>query len=272
MLDVSAFNYLSKKSDLIVENISLWGDDWKKADLSGYDAVIHCVGVIPKKGMNPKTFYTVNHLLTRDFAEKAAADGVKQFVYISSMAVYGVKPSISDGIVTENTPCLPDTDYGKSKHLGEQELNKLRSDSFRVVNVRVPSIYCKENYAYFSQYEYINSKFKRPIIAFNGCVRSAIHVENLCELLYLLVINGYDGTVCPSDNDTFGTTQYCSLISGKSASRFAGIIMELIFKKNKLINNLFGSVAYSSELTGVFDGKYRIIDAATAIKEIYEKE
>lgn len=271
LLDLGAFKYLSQKDDLIVENISLWGDDWKKADLSGYDSVIHCVGVIPKKDLDTETFYSVNHILTRDFAIKAKNDGVKHFVYISSMAVYGVNPSVSDGIVYAETPLSPTSDYGKSKYLGEQELNKLESNSFKVASIRVPSIYSKENTAYFSQYEYINSKFKIIPLAFKNCVRSAIHLDNLCELIYLIIKNEYVGKVCPSDNDSFGTVEYCTLISNKKANRFFGKAIEL-FKNNSIINNLFGSVAFSPDLTNIFDGKYRIVDAEIAIKEIYQNK
>ena len=111
----------------IAENISLRGDEWKTKDFGRYNAVVHVAGIVPKEGVSPEDFYRINAQLTKEFAEKVKKDGIRRFIYISSMAVYGKEQSIdsNEGMVTANTPCVPMSDYGKSKLQAEEYLKVL---------------------------------------------------------------------------------------------------------------------------------------------------
>ena len=113
-----AIAYWLNNRECIAENISLRGDEWKTNDFGQYDAVVHVAGIVPKEGVSSEDFYRINAQLTKEFAQKVKQDGVRHFIYISSMAVYGKEQSMdsNEGRVTANTPCVPISDYGKSNN------------------------------------------------------------------------------------------------------------------------------------------------------------
>lgn len=87
-----------------VEKISLRNNDWKKQDFSQFDVVLHVAGVA-HVSRNPKLeamYYQVNRDLTIEVAKKAKNDGVKQFIFMSSIIVYGDGVG-KDGLINEHT-------------------------------------------------------------------------------------------------------------------------------------------------------------------------
>ena len=75
----------------------------------------------------------------------AKEDGVKQFIFLSSMSVYGM----DTGVITKETVPVPKSNYGKSKLQAEEGINALSSDDFKVCTLRPPMVYgkdCKGNF------------------------------------------------------------------------------------------------------------------------------
>ncbi|MFI0979344.1 UDP-glucose 4-epimerase GalE [Streptomyces sp. NPDC021093] len=64
----------------------------------------------------PLFYYHENVVGLQTVLEASAAAGVKQFLFSSSAAVYGM-PDVD--LVTEDTPCLPMSPYGETKLAGE---------------------------------------------------------------------------------------------------------------------------------------------------------
>lgn len=94
--------------------------DWSKA-LDGVQYVVHLAALahqVGKKGEGRlNEFMWVNAEGTRRLAEQCLAAGtVRRMLYISSIAAVC---SMTSSRVTDDTPCVPDTDYGKSKLAGE---------------------------------------------------------------------------------------------------------------------------------------------------------
>jgi len=102
---------------------------WRKA-LKGIDTVIHLAArahIIQEKTANPETeFQLINHLGTANLVNQAITAGVKHFIFISSI---GAMATLSEVILTEKTPCQPDTAYGRSKLGAEQSLMRLTQDT-----------------------------------------------------------------------------------------------------------------------------------------------
>ena len=76
------------------DTVSLRDSAWRELDFSVYDAVFHVAGIahadIGKASEAVKRqYYEVNTDLTLEAAGKAKAAGVRQFVFMSSMIVYG---------------------------------------------------------------------------------------------------------------------------------------------------------------------------------------
>lgn len=258
---------------LIAENYSLRGDAWKREDFSSYDSVVHIAGRVPKEGVKTEDFYKINTDLTREFAQKVKADGVKHFIYISSMAVYGKEPAIDKklGLVTIDTPCEPTSDYGKSKLLAEKALQEIEDDNFTVARIRVPSIYGKGKTEYLEQYKHLNDKFKKIPVAFKDRYKSIIYIDNLCELLYFVISEKSSGVICPDDGQ-YSAYDICkALAPEKKSSVLMGIAFNLIGWKSDRIRDYYGAISYDISLSNVFDGNYRIVALQEAVDKSYEK-
>lgn len=126
-------NYIrgNYSEDFFVEAVSLRGDDWKKMDWSAYDSVLNVVGKahadIGKLTKEEKReYYEVNCQLACRAAKKAIHDGVGQYIYMSSVIVYGdSSDSKKPVVITRNTNPSPSNFYGDSKWKAEQKLTKL---------------------------------------------------------------------------------------------------------------------------------------------------
>ncbi len=64
-------------------------------------------------------YYKVNRDLTIETAEKAKAEGVKQFIFMSSIIVYGDSSS-SKRVIDRKTVPTPSNFYGNSKLQAEE--------------------------------------------------------------------------------------------------------------------------------------------------------
>ncbi len=100
-------------------------DAWMEREFWGVDAIIHCAALVHAAGKNkPESEFTrVNVRLTELLARKAKAEGVKAFVFMSTLAVYGLET----GHIAPDTLPAPKTPYGASKFEAEKRLYPLRA-------------------------------------------------------------------------------------------------------------------------------------------------
>ncbi|MGV8934633.1 MAG: NAD-dependent epimerase/dehydratase family protein [Gallionellaceae bacterium] len=77
------------------------------------DVVVHVAG----EKRDESRMEAVNHLGTRRLVEAAARSGVRRFVYVSSVGVYGAAPH--SGVVRETFPHTPRNRYETTKDAGE---------------------------------------------------------------------------------------------------------------------------------------------------------
>jgi nucleoside-diphosphate-sugar epimerase len=88
-------------------------------DLSSFDTVFHLANIAndPAVELNPHASWEVNVLATMRLVDRAARQGVKQFVFASSASVYGLK---SEPRVTEDLELVPLSEYNKTKMVAER--------------------------------------------------------------------------------------------------------------------------------------------------------
>lgn len=255
-----------------VDNLSLRGADWRNVSLQSYDAIVHVAGIVPKTGVNAEDFYKINSELTKELAIKAKQEGVRHFIYISSMAVYGKTQQINEqkGKITLETQCNPISDYGKSKLKAEDYLCQLEDESFLVARVRVPSIYGVGKTEYLDQYQHLNEKLGRIPVAFSKNYKSFIYLDNLCELLYLIILNTTEGIICPDDGP-YSALDICSAISPRvKKSKVFGFLFNTLLRKSNRVVDYFGAIFYDESLTNIFNGAYRVKPLREAIRISYE--
>jgi nucleoside-diphosphate-sugar epimerase len=88
-------------------------------DLSPYDTIFHLANIAndPSVELNPYASWEVNVLAGMRLVDRAARQGVRQFVFASSASVYGLK---SEPRVTEDLELLPLSEYNKTKMVAER--------------------------------------------------------------------------------------------------------------------------------------------------------
>ena len=228
-----------------VETIRLRGDDWRKTDFSAFDVVYQVAGIAHQKetAENAQTYYEVNCDLAAAVAEQAKAAGVGQFVYLSSMSVYGM----DTGVITRETPPVPTSHYGKSKLLAEERLRHLADDSFRIAILRPPMVYGKDCPGNFQTV--IKLVKRLPIFPRVCNRRSMIYVENLCAFVKLVIDRKLDGCYFPQNREYAETTQIARLAAKSLGKRvwfsfLAGAGVLLLRPCSSKLRKAFGSLTY----------------------------
>lgn len=241
-----------------VEMISLRTDDWRQRSFAGFDAVLHAAGIVhqpkSKDDLSQAELYDrVNHLLAVEVAEKAKCEGVGQFLFLSTEAVYGIHAPMGKVMtITKDTPLHPDDNYGISKAKAEEGIGALRDDTFKVVILRPPMIYgkgCKGNYQTLAKLAR-----KLPVFPLVENQRSMLYIDNLCEFIRLLVEDEADGLFCPQNEEYVSTSDMVNRIAhlngrGILMVRGFGWALKLLRPMTGMVDKAFGSLCYDRSLS-----------------------
>lgn len=172
--------------DIAVGDLGV-GTDWSAA-LAGCDTVIHLaarVHVMQDKLANPLTAYReVNVAASLNLARQALEQGVRRFVFVSSVKVNGEQTS-GRPYDAADVPAPQDA-YGVSKLEGELALRELAATSgLELVIVRPPLVYGPGVKANFQRLMgLVRSGLPLPLGAIQNC-RSMVALPNLVDFLIL---------------------------------------------------------------------------------------
>lgn len=194
----SFMNYVDGDSDFFVEEYDLQRNDWDQKDFSSYDTIFHVAGIahFSKDPSKKDLYYQVNTELTTAVAQKAKAEGIAQFVFMSSIIVYG-DSTAKERVITRETEPIPSDFYGDSKLQAEKALNQLADEVFKVTILRPPMIYGKNSKGNYPRL----SKLARltPVFPNIENQRSMLHIDNLCEFLKQVMLRQETGVFFPSE-------------------------------------------------------------------------
>ena len=222
--------------------ISLRDDTWKNTSFAEYDVILHAAAIVHKREtrFNRHKYYLINRDLCEDLAKKAKADGVRQFIFLSSISVFG----INCGVISHNTPLNPTTHYGRSKLAAESLLQPLADDNFKIAVLRPPMVYgpdCPGNYAKLRQ-----MVKALPIFPNYPNKRSIVGIDNLCGAVNDIIINSKSGIFYPKDPYPVSTTQMAENIAAESGKKLktTTVFNNLIDRTIRFntIQKLFGSL------------------------------
>ncbi len=196
-IGVSFENYINTNfhNDYTVDTVDMIDGTWREKDFSEHDVIFHVAGIAHQKenAENAEMYYKINRDLAIAVAEKAKKDGVGQFVFLSSMSVYGVET----GTITKETVPLPKSNYGKSKLQAERAIEKLQDDSFKIAVLRPPMVYgknCKGNYQTLRKFALKIKMF--PTLKNR---RSMIFVDNLSAYVEKTIATNSSGLFLPQN-------------------------------------------------------------------------
>jgi len=222
--------FISSYSNIFkFKTFSLLTQQLEDIEFEGIDVVLHCAALVHQKKKKPFNEYLkVNANYPSKLATLAKQNGVKQFVFISTIAVHDNK----EDYITENTICKPSTPYGKSKYDAENLLLSMNESSFRVSIVRVPMIYGQNapgNIA--SLLKLIKFLPILPLGNINN-KRTFISIQNICYALSEVIKQSQDGIFLFGDNDSISTSRLAELLSESLGRRV--YLIEIPFLRNVL--------------------------------------
>lgn len=258
-----------KNNGYKVTMVGMRDEEWKKIDFSLFDTVVHVAGIahVSTDPRMKEQYFKINRDLTKEVAMKAKESGVKQFIFLSSIIVFG-KATYSQKAINVRTKANPENFYGESKIQAEKELLTIEDKSFKVSIVRPPMIYgenSKGNYPKLSRLANIS-----PLFIKNANKKSMIYIKNLCEFLYLLIKNNEKGIFHPQNNEVISSSKLFNTIANVNSKKILNIkisdvFMKILIDKIEIFSKIFGDLYYEEKLSQ-YKEKYNVFSFDESIK------
>lgn len=240
------------KNQYEIKTFSFLKDDINILDCKDVDIVFHLSALVHQMaGARKEEYEKVNVSQTLALAKKAKESGVKHFVFMSTVKVYGEETEFT---YTENTICNPEDEYGKSKLKAELELQKLEDENFKVSIIRTPIIYgygVKANIK-----NLVNLVNKVSLLPFGNIKnkRSMVYIGNLCHIVDEVTTQQKAGIFLASDDEPLSTSKLIELIA-KNLDKKVYLIKIPFFEsllkilKPSFHKRLYGSLEVDNSIT-----------------------
>lgn len=267
-----------RQSEIHTDTVDMRDGTWRQKDFGGYDAVFHVAGIahadVGKATEEEKRqYYEVNTELTAECAQKAKNEGVRQFIFMSSIIVYGESAGIGRRkVITAETKPAPANFYGDSKLQAEERLLALQDEAFRVVILRPPMIYgrgSRGNYPLLA-----GMATGLPLFPKEKNERSMLYIGNLCKFVELMIQNEEQGIFYPQNRDYVCTSDMVKAIAAEHGRKIhlTGLFHPILLlfgriggKFGELTDKAFGNLVYDQALSR-YREEYRIYDLEESIR------
>jgi UDP-glucose 4-epimerase len=234
-----------------IKTFSFLKDDIHSLNCNYTDTVLYLSALVHQMdGASCEEYERVNVTQTLELAKKAKENGVKQFIFMSTVAVYGIET----GVMNEKSDYTPLTEYGKSKLRAEIELQKLDNKNFKVSIIRPPIVYGKNAPGNMkSLLKLIN---KVPLLPFGKIEnkRSMVYIGNLCHLVYEIITQEKLGIFLASDDQPLSTSRLIELMA-KNLDKKVYLVKIPFFEsllkilKPSFHKRLYGSLEVDNSIT-----------------------
>lgn len=225
--------------------------------LKGTDIVIHLaarVHVMNDSAVSPLEEYReVNTRGTVNLARQAALEGVKRFVFVSSIKVNGESTS-QDRPFTSTDKYAPEDDYGLSKSEAEQQLFKIgKKTGMEIVIIRPTLVYgpgVKANFA--SLMQLVSKGIPLPFGCIKNNKRSLVSLDNLIDLIVTCIDHpkAANQVFLISDDHDVSTSEMVSYMAQALSKPSWQLpvplwcykLVGVIFNKSAVVDRLTGSL------------------------------
>lgn len=215
------------------------------SDFRGVDAVFNVAGIahIQETDENRHLYFDINRDLVVKIAEAAKMGGVKQFVLLSTMSVYG----LTVGHIRKSDRVNPVNAYGRSKAEADEAIRDLEDDTFRFACLRPPMVYgkgCKGNYQRLRSFA-----LKSPLFPDYRNRRSMIYIGNLCEFVKNVIDEEKQGLFFPQNAEYVDTAEMVRLIAekhGKKIRMTGAFNWAVRIAPLGIVKKVFGDLTYES--------------------------
>lgn len=206
-------NYIKYSQNKEIDEISLIDNQPEEINFRGYDVVLHLVAIVHQsKTISEKEYFKINRDLCLRTAEEAKKTGVKQFIFLSTVKVYG-EFNPESGPWIENSECYPEDSYGRSKYEAETELRKLEDNDFTVSIIRTPLVYGKDVRANMLNIMKLVDRMKILPFGKVNNKRSFTYAKNLIGFIDRIIEEKASGVFLAMDSKPLSTTELVQLIA-----------------------------------------------------------
>lgn len=236
-----------------VDVIATKGLEPKPELFQGIDAIFCVAGIahIKETADNRHLYFDVNRDLVVEIAKAAKTAGVKQFILLSSMSVYGLEV----GRITKDMEPKPITAYGQSKLEADEEIKKFEDESFIFTCLRPPMVYgkdCTGNYQALRKFA-----LKSPIFPRFENKRSMIYIGNLCEFVKACIEFERRGLFFPQNAEYTNTSEMVRAIAethGKKIWLTKALNWAIRIAPVNIVKKVFGDLVYEKvDTVGKYD-------------------
>ena len=264
-------------ADISVETVDMRDGRWREKSFGSYDCVFHVAGIAHVDTGNPSEetkarYFAVNRDLAVETARKAKREGVKHFIFMSSITIYGDSaPAGSKKIIYRDTVPSPETVYADSKWQADQALQQIADERFTVAVLRPPMIYgkgCKGNFPMLA------ALAKRtPVFPLVKNQRSMLYIDNLTEFVCQIILRNRGGVYWPQNAEYSNTSEIVREIAAGSGKRIllvkglnwaVKLISRWPGKPGNIMKKVFGNLTVEPALS-VYDFDYQIVDWKTSV-------
>lgn len=263
------------QEEYYTEKISVRGEAWKEKSFSGYDVMFHAAGIAHAdvgdvSEERKRQYYEVNTDLTIALAKKAKAEGVKQFIFMSSMIVYS---GCKETHITKETLPVPLNVYGDSKWRADLNVQELNALDYKTVVIRPPMIYGKNSRGNYPHLAKLAAKL--PVFPIVKNKRSMLHIDNLCEFVKQAIDGEKSGVFFPQNAEYTATSDMVKMIAEVKGHKICLIpgfdwaikrMMKLPGKIGGLAAKAFGDFTYDMRMSEYPGMDYQIVHLKESIK------
>ena len=226
--------------------------DWQSFDFSEFDVVYHVAGLAHSTPDESQRdfYYQVNTELAYQTAGKAAKEGVSQFIFMSSIIVYGSGKVGQKRVITKDTPLDPDNFYGDSKKQAEKKILSIPG-SMKIVILRPPMIYGPESKGNYP----LLAKFagKTPVFPTIKNERSMLFVGNLALFIKRCIDKELEGIYLPQNEHYVSTCDLVKKIAQYHDHKILFISLfnpfVRLFHSVSVVNKVFGNLIIDPSLS-----------------------
>ena len=262
-----------KEATFVVDEISLRNIDLNTLSFKNYDVIFHVAGIAhitSNKKMIPE-YFRINRDLAIEVAKKAKQEGVKQFIFTSTMAIYGDDRTLGDFRPIDIEKPSPTNAYGQSKLAADLAIQKLQDQNFKVSILRIPLVYGVNSKGNFPKLEELAGRIS--IFPKLENIRSVINVLSLSELIRLLIIKKNYGVFYPQDKEYFSTSNFIKKYREKIHKKtifipFLSLILKFLSVFIKSINKIYGNKFYDAKVSVIEGVHYQIESCSSYIEKL----
>lgn len=247
---------MREPENFYVETLDMRDPNWKNFDFSKFDVVFHVAGIahIKETKKNIDQYFMVNRDLAVEVATKAKSSGVSQFIFMSTMAIYGLDGNIkTKQVINLSTKPNPKSSYGKSKFEAEERIVNMDSLSFKVLILRPPMVYGDGSPGNYNKLKKYIIKYR--IVPKIKNERSIINISVLSETIREYIQNEQRGIKLPQDSKKFCFMDFVYDIEYEYKiriikSRILSFVIKKFMCNLTIFKKMFGSLIYDGDNNG----------------------